>query len=67
MDTRIGLMTTDTNASPSSTETASTRDWSTAMHTLRARYRESRDLFGRREMAHLLFVRWLVRTGRLAP
>jgi hypothetical protein len=34
---------------------------------LRARYRESRDLFSAREMARLHFVRWLVRTGRLAP
>jgi hypothetical protein len=37
------------------------------MYALRARYAESRDLFSRREMANLHFVRWLVHNGRLAP
>jgi hypothetical protein len=60
-------MTTDTNASPVSPEAASTGDWPVAMYALRARYRESRDLFSRREMAHLRFVHWLVQTGRLLP
>jgi hypothetical protein len=38
-----------------------------ALRALRARYKESRDLFSAREMAYLRFLRWLVHTGRLAP
>ena len=59
-------MTSDINALPTSTEAASTSEWSAALHALRDHYRESRDLFGPREIAHLRFLRWLVQTGRLA-
>jgi hypothetical protein len=37
------------------------------MEALRLRYREDPDLFSDREHAHLLFLRWLVRTHRLDP
>jgi hypothetical protein len=37
-----------------------------AWQALRIRYREHRDHFTSRELAHLRFLRWLVRTGRLA-
>ena len=36
-----------------------------AWQALRIRYRENQDLFTSREQAHLRFLRWLVRTGRL--
>lgn len=38
-----------------------------ALAALRARYDESQDVFSRRELASLRFLRWLVRTGRLEP
>jgi hypothetical protein len=38
-----------------------------ALHALRTRYRQDRDLFSTDERARLCFVRWLVRTGRLTP
>jgi hypothetical protein len=59
-------MTTDTHASPSNRATTEFSEWPAALHALRARYRESRDLFSPREMARLCFLRWLVQTGRLA-
>jgi hypothetical protein len=34
---------------------------------LRKRYWRERDLFDARERAHLRFLRWLYRTGRLVP
>ncbi len=60
-------MTTDTDVSVPSRETASTPEWPTALYARRARYGESHDLFSPREMAHLRFLRWLIHTGRLAP
>lgn len=60
-------MTTDTYAPAASTEIADTAEGKAALYALRARYRESRDLFSPRELAHLRFLRWLVRTGNLAP
>ena len=37
-----------------------------ALRTLRAHYRQDRDLFSLSELARLRFLRWLVQTGRLA-
>jgi hypothetical protein len=36
-----------------------------ALFALRTRYRQDHDLFSRRELEHLRFIRWLYRTGRL--
>lgn len=60
-------MHTNTNPSISNTEAAESVEHVGALHALRARYLESRDLFNPRETAHLRFLRWLVQTGRLAP
>ena len=38
-----------------------------ALHALRARYQQDRDLFSERERAHLHFLRWLYQTGRVVP
>lgn len=38
-----------------------------SLQALRARYGADQDLFTRTERAHLEFLRWLVRTGRLDP
>jgi hypothetical protein len=37
------------------------------LSALRQRYRQDRDLFTQRELARLLFLRWLHRQGRLCP
>lgn len=58
-------MTADTNRSTSNGCAAESAGRETALHALRARYRESRDIFSPRELAHLHFLRWLVQTGRL--
>ena len=47
-------------------ETDSSPEWPATLQALRARYRESRDLFSPCEMAHLRFLRWLVQMGRLS-
>ena len=56
-----------TNAKPrrAPTEEACTTEQARAWQALRIRYREDQDLFTARELAHLRFLRWLVRTGRL--
>ena len=36
-----------------------------ALNALRERYKQQRDLFSARELAHLRFMRWLSHTGRL--
>jgi hypothetical protein len=59
-------MTTNTRVTASITKLADTAEDTAALVALRARYRESRDLFSPREMAHLRFLRWLVQTGRCA-
>ena len=38
-----------------------------ALHALRDRYQQERDLFSTRELARLRFLRWLHDHGRLAP
>ena len=38
-----------------------------ALRALRAAYRQHRDLFSAREMAHLRFQHWLYHTGRVGP
>lgn len=56
---------------PQTAPPAVTTEWAArerhALRRLRARYRRDRDLFSARERAHLCFLRWLVRTGRLVP
>jgi hypothetical protein len=57
-----------TNAQPrgTTTEEAVSSELTRAWQGLHNRYREDQDLFSARELAHLRFLRWLVRTGRLA-
>lgn len=38
-----------------------------ALQRLRVRYQQDHDLFSGREFAHLRFLRWLHRSGRLIP
>jgi hypothetical protein len=64
---RIEAMTTHSDAPPANPEIVSAPEEEGALCALRARYRESRDLFSTREMARLRFLRWLVHTGRLTP
>jgi hypothetical protein len=45
---------------------AFTRTEQATLRALRARYSAGRDLFDSKELAHLHFIRWLYRTGRLA-
>jgi hypothetical protein len=59
-------MMTNTQARRASTEEAVSSELTRAWQGLRNRYREDQDLFSARELAHLCFLRWLVRTGRLA-
>lgn len=59
-------MTTNTRVTGANTQIADPTEGTAALVALRARYRESRDLFSPREMAHLRFLRWLVQTGRRA-
>jgi hypothetical protein len=61
------MSTMMTNAQPrsASTEESGTAALTRAWQALRDRYREVLDLFTARELAHLRFLRWLVRTGRL--
>ena len=49
--------------SPATTSTFTPTQWQ-ALHNLRARYQQDRDLLSERERAHL---RWLYHTGRLVP
>lgn len=60
-------MTTETDQLPLGAGTATTPEQTAALQALRARYRETHDLFSSRELAHLSFMRWLVETGRLFP
>ena len=47
-----------------SAPTFSTGEWS-ALRALRAHYRQHRDLFSTRELAHLHFQRWLYYAGKV--
>jgi hypothetical protein len=48
----------------SSLSTLNCQEW-VALLMLRRRYRDGRDLLSDRELAHLRFIRWLRRTGRI--
>ena len=48
-------------------ETTFTVEQARALEALRSRFREDHDLFTRRELARLRFLRWLVRTARFIP
>ena len=56
-------MTTQTPI-PASTPAFTNAGWK-ALHALRDRYRQDRDLLSERERGRLRFVRWLYQTGRL--
>jgi hypothetical protein len=58
-------MMTNTTPRGATTEEAVSAVQTRAWQALRNRYREDQDLFTARELAHLRFLRWLVRTGRL--
>ena len=45
-------------------QTYTVAEWR-ALLALRARYQQGHDLFGPREIAHMRFIRWLYRAGRL--
>jgi hypothetical protein len=51
-------------ATPTTPERFSARE-RTALCRLRTRYQQDHDLFSAPELAHLRFVRWLYRSGRL--
>jgi hypothetical protein len=51
---------------PQTTITFTRREWH-ALGALRARYAQHSDLFSPTELAHLQFIRWLYRNGRLVP
>jgi hypothetical protein len=53
-------------AAPTTPARFSARERS-ALRRLRARYQQDYDLFSAPELAHLRFVRWLYRSGRLVP
>jgi hypothetical protein len=59
-------MMTNAQRRRASTEEAVTAELTRTWQALRNRYQEDQDLFTARELAHLRFLRWLVRTGRLA-
>jgi hypothetical protein len=48
----------------SSLSTLNCQEW-VALLMLRRRYRDGQDLWSDRELAHLRFIRWLRRTGRI--
>jgi hypothetical protein len=65
-DGRTEPMTTNIPQSTALTETSFTEQEVRALEALRIRFQEDHDLMGTREWAHLRFLRWLVRTGRLS-
>jgi len=58
-------MTTDIHQPTALAEIPFTEQEARALKALRIRFQEDHDLFGAREWAHMRFLRWLVRTGRL--
>jgi hypothetical protein len=56
-----------THESAEIAKTTLTDEQARALEALRVRYFEDRDLFDPRERTRLRFLRWLVRTERLAP
>ncbi|MBV9282582.1 MAG: hypothetical protein JOZ41_21095 [Chloroflexi bacterium] len=58
-------MTADIHQPTALRKTLFTAEEVRSLWTLRVRFQEDRDLFSPRERAHLLFLRWRVRTGRL--
>ena len=59
-------MTTNIHQPTALTETPFTEQEARALEALRIRFQEDHDLLSAREWAHLRFLRWLVRTGRIA-
>jgi hypothetical protein len=59
-------MTANIHQSKALAEAPFTEQEARALEALRIRFQEDHDLFGTREWARLRFLRWLVRTDRLA-
>jgi hypothetical protein len=60
-------MTTAIESATSSPAPSFTRAQWQALLNLRARFSQDQDLWTESEAARLLFLRWLVQTGRLVP
>ena len=60
-------MMTTTHEPAAIADTAFTVEQARALEAMRSRFREHHDLFTRRELARLRFLRWLVRTARVVP
>jgi hypothetical protein len=58
-------MTTRTSQTAATSELTATEQQT--LSALRAHYAESQDVFSRKELNLLRFLRWLVCTGRLEP
>jgi hypothetical protein len=58
-------MTADIHQPTALGKTIFTAEEARSLLALRIRFQEDRDLFSPRERAHLLFLRWQVRTGHL--
>ncbi len=58
-------MTTNVHQPTSLAEISFTEQEARALEALRLRFQQDHDLFSAREWAHMRFLRWLVRTGRL--
>jgi hypothetical protein len=56
--------TTQPPSIPSPLSTLNCQEW-VALLMLRRRYRDGQDLLSDRELAHLRFIRWLRKTGRI--
>jgi hypothetical protein len=59
-------MTTNIHQESALSDTTFTEREADALEALRVRFLEDHDLFSGREWVHLRFLRWLVRTGRVA-
>jgi hypothetical protein len=64
-DRRTTAMMSNAQSRRALTDEALTAVQTLVWLALRSRYRQDRDLFTSCELAHLRFLRWLVRTGRL--
>lgn len=58
-------MTTHTDHSIPPVQTPFTEEETRALEAVRLRFEQDHDVLSARERAHLSFLRWLVRSGRL--
>lgn len=61
---RLQEKTTQPPSIQSSLSTLNCQEW-VALLMLRRRYHDGQDLLSDRELAHLRFIRWLRKTGRI--